>query len=49
MWARVEAADTRLAIRERRYARAVDNYRTMLLVSEQMRNGNIINHLVALA
>ncbi len=50
MWARVEAADTRLAIRERRYARAVDNYRTVLLVSEQMRNGGgIINHLVALA
>lgn len=50
MWARVEAVDSLLAIRERHYARVVDNYRTVLLVSEQMRNGGIIiSHLVALA
>lgn len=49
MWARVEAADTRLAIWERRYARVVDNYRTVLLLSEQIRSGGgAIHHLTAL-
>jgi hypothetical protein len=47
-WARVETADVLLAINTGDYARVVDNYRTVLLLSEQIRNGgSLIHHLVA--
>lgn len=38
-WARVEAADIRLALQEGDYRRAIDDLRTTLLLAEAIRNG----------
>lgn len=43
-WANIEALDIALAAQEGDYARAVDNYRTVLLLSEQIRNGGGLIH-----
>ncbi|MEJ5252631.1 MAG: hypothetical protein HPY54_10615 [Chthonomonadetes bacterium] len=48
-WANVEALDIALAAQEGDFDRAIDNYRTVLLLSEQIRRqGLIINYLVGL-
>ncbi len=48
-WANVEALDIALAAQEGDFDRAIDNYRTILLLSEQIRRqGLIINYLVGL-
>ncbi|MDW8105077.1 MAG: hypothetical protein RMM06_08685 [Armatimonadota bacterium] len=43
-WARVEAADIELALREGDYARAVDDLRTVLLLVESARRGGTSMH-----
>lgn len=48
LWAYVEAADASLAIRAGNYRRALDDYETVLRVSEGLRNGGLmVHHLVA--
>jgi hypothetical protein len=47
-WARIEATDALLAIETGDYARVLDNYRAVLLLSEQIRNGGpMMHHLTA--
>lgn len=43
-WANIEALDMALAAREGDHARAVDDYRTVLLLSEQIRNQGGLLH-----
>lgn len=45
-WANAEALDIALAAQEGDYARAVDDYRTVLLLSEQIRNQGFVIHYV---
>lgn len=45
-WAKVEALDIALAAQEGDYARAVDDYRTVLLLSEQIRHRGFVLHFV---
>lgn len=46
-WANVEALDIALAAREGDDARAIEDYRTVLLLSEQIRNqGTILHYLI---
>ncbi len=48
LWAYVEAADASLAIRAGNYRRALDDYETVMRVSEGLRNGGLmVHHLVA--
>lgn len=48
LWAYVEAADASLAIRAGNYRRALDDYETVMQVSEGLRNGGLmVHHLVA--
>ncbi len=49
-WARIEALDMALAAQEGDYARAVDNYQTVLILAEQIRTqGNMLHHQVGCA
>lgn len=49
-WANIEALDIALAAQEGDYARVVDDYRTVLLLSEQIRNrGGLMHYYVGSA
>ena len=49
-WAGCEALDIAVAVQERDYVRAIDNYRTVLLLSEQIRNqGSSVHYFTAIA
>lgn len=49
-WASIEALDIALAAQEGDYARAVENYQTVLILAEQIRTqGNMLHHLVGSA
>lgn len=49
-WANIESLDMALAVQEGDYSRAIEDYRTILLLSEQIRNrGELIHYLVGSA